>query len=650
MSSAIRSGNLRAARSVSRLGGNGVPRSASLEVAAPNLQRCAPMNVAAQPHAGALCTCGSGLTPVRCCDLNLATLGKGTASQHLQPLEERALEAQKRGDAAEAERLALDVLELAPARGAALTLLYQLRKAQGITPAAVALARRLVALDPNNLWATQELALLLLGRGDVAEALRHARNAVRIAPDHAQSHYLLGMALTEAYRPAVAEHHYRRALELASGRDPVLLCNLALCLKNQGKMAAARELYAESLAAAPGQLHALLGLARLEEADRNLDTALALLDRTEAAHPNHPSALLLRATVLGRRGAAADALQVLDGLAKLKESRDPAELLEQGRLFDRLGRHPEAFAAFTAGKRRLRELTGYRYQEEPARQLANRLEKFFTRARVATLPRATRRADVAQPLFVLGFPRSGTTLLEQTLSAHSAIVAGDELPMIAEITGLLPRLLDSPLSYPEALSELWMADHREDLDGVRDHYLRKVAQFGLVTEGATWFTDKMPLNERDLGLISLLFPQSPLLHVIRHPLDVVLSVYSNLLTHGYYCAYDLESIARHYVLTMNLVEHYRRELDLRYVQIRYEHLVEDQETVVRQVLDLIGLPFESRCLAFHENRRYARTASYAQVAEPLYARSKYRYRHYLAELQPVVAILEPWIERLGYAV
>jgi hypothetical protein len=137
--------------------------------------------------------------------------------------------------------------------------------------------------------------------------------------------------------------------------------------------------------------------------------------------------------------------------------------------------------------------------------------------------------------------------------------------------------------------------------------------------------------------------------VIRHPLDVVLSVYSNLLTHGYYCAYDLESIARHYVLTMNLVEHYRRELDLRYVQIRYERLVEDQETVVRQVLDLIGLPFESRCLAFHENRRYARTASYAQVAEPLYARSKYRYRHYLTELQPVVAILEPWIERLGYA-
>jgi len=587
---------------------------------------------------------------VRCCELNLASLGKATASQHLKPLEDRAIQAHQQGDRAESERLVLDVLELAPGRSAALTLLYQLRKAQGITAAAVALVRRIVALDPNNLWATQELALLMLGRGDIAEALNHARNAVRLAPDNAQSHYLLGMALTEGHRPAVAEYHYRRALSLATGRDPVLLANLALCLKNQGKMSAAREFYEESLAAAPGQLHALLGLARLEEADRNLDAALKLLDRADASHPKHPSVLLLRAIVLGRRGAVTDAVEVLDGLAQIKESRDPAEHLEQGRLFDRLGRYPEAFAAFTAGKRRLRELTGYAYQDAAARQLATRLEQFFSRKRLGTLPRATRRSDVAQPLFVLGFPRSGTTLLEQTLSAHSCIVAGDELPMIAEITNLLPRLLDSPLSYPEALSELWMADHREDLDGVRDHYLRKVAQFGLVTEGADWFTDKMPLNERDIGLISLLFPESPLLHVVRHPLDVVLSAYSNLLTHGYYCAYDLESIAHHYVLIMQLVENYRRELDLRYLRVRYEDLVDAQETTVRQALDFIGLPFEPSCLAFHENRRYARTASYAQVAEPLYARSKYRYRHYLAELKPVIALLEPLISHLGYEI
>jgi hypothetical protein len=214
----------------------------------------------------------------------------------------------------------------------------------------------------------------------------------------------------------------------------------------------------------------------------------------------------------------------------------------------------------------------------------------------------------------------------------------------------MPRLLDSPLAYPDALAELWMGDHREDLDTLRDHYLRKVAQLDIVREGTHWFTDKLPLNETDLGLIGLLFPESPILHVTRHPLDVVLSVYSNLLTHGYFCAYALESAALHYARIMDLVDHYCSQMTLRYQRVRYEGIVEDQEASIRSVLDFIGEPFDPACLAFHENRRYARTASYAQVTEKLYDRSRYRYRHYLEELAPVIPILQPVIDRLGYVV
>jgi len=206
------------------------------------------------------------------------------------------------------------------------------------------------------------------------------------------------------------------------------------------------------------------------------------------------------------------------------------------------------------------------------------------------------------------------------------------------------------LSYPEALAELWMGDHRDDLNNLRDHYFRRVAQLGIVPEGAAWFTDKMPLNEFDLGLIALVFPQSPLIHVIRHPLDVVLSAFSNLLTHGYFCAYALESVAQHYALTMDLVEHYRREMNLRYLPVRYEDMVDDQEASIRRILTFIGESFDPRCLDFHENRRYARTASYAQVTEKLYDRSRFRYRHYLSQLQPVLPILAQVIERLGYTV
>jgi tetratricopeptide (TPR) repeat protein len=596
------------------------------------------------------CLCGSLLSRARCCDLNLAALTVPEAIRHLVPLEEQAAEAKRRGDAEAAERLVLDVLELAPGRVGALAVLYEIRKVQGAHRATEALIRRIVALDPNNFWAVNEITLLLLGKGDIAEAERHARNAIRIAPENAQSHYLMGLVLTEAHRPAIGTYHYMRALQLSGARDPVLLANLALCLKNQGRMQEARALYQESLDAAPDSLHTLLGFARLEEADRNLTAAMALLDRAEAASPRNPSVKLLRAVVLGRMNDAKAAVALLDGMAETSAGLGASELLEKGRLLDQMGHYPEAFAAFVAGKSRLREDSGHAYLADHAGAITTRLRNFFTARRVSTLPRATRRVAVAQPLFVLGVPRSGTTLLEQTLTAHPNIAAGDELPFIHEITQLMPRMLESPLAYPEALAELWMGDHREDLDNLRDHYLRKVAQLGIVPEGAAWFTDKMPLNETDLGLISLLFPESPLIHVIRHPLDVVLSVFSNLLTHGFYCAYALESAALHYVRVMELVSAYRAELTLRYLPVRYEDMIDDQAATIRRVLDFVGEDFDPRCLAFHENTRYARTASYAQVSEKLYRRSRYRYRNYLPQLEPAIPILRPVIEQLGYTV
>ncbi|MDE2390263.1 MAG: sulfotransferase, partial [Rhodospirillales bacterium] len=173
---------------------------------------------------------------------------------------------------------------------------------------------------------------------------------------------------------------------------------------------------------------------------------------------------------------------------------------------------------------------------------------------------------------------------------------------------------------------------------------------GFLKEGAGFFTDKMPLNEMYLGLISLLFPQSPIIHVLRHPLDVVLSVYSNHLMHGYFCAAQLESIAAHYNLVADLMQHYRQNLAMRYLPVRYEEMVTDQEAQVRKLLEFIGVEFDPRCLSFEKNTRYARTASYAQVAEKLYDRSRYRYRPYLKHLAPVVEVLRPVIERLGYSV
>ncbi len=616
-----------------------------------------------------LCPCGSGLRPERCCALQVGSIPPAEATRHLVPLVERAIQAYQQGAKDVAERLCLDVLELAPDRPGALSVLYSIRKEQGKANAAAALIRRLVHFEPNNFEATNELALMLLGKGALGEAEIHARNAIRIAPQAPQAHNLMGMIMTEAQRPRLGEYHYRQVLEISGTRDPIVLANLAWCLKNQGRMEEARALYEESTAAAPDIRETLLGWARLEEADRNFAAAAEKLDRLDALFPGDPGSVLTRAVLLGRMKRHDDALALLDRQVEppVAESADgasappaamasapiglgPTELSEKGRLLDQLDRHDEAWAAFVEGKRLARELTGNAYLDQLANDMISRLHGFFVSGRLALLPRAGVRTDVPQPIFVLGFPRSGTTLVEQTLSAHPAISAGDELPLINDITNIMPRMLNSPLTYPEALAELWMGDQRDGLDNLRDYYLQKAAQMGVTEPGVRWFTDKMPLNETHLGLIALLFPASPLIHVIRHPLDVMISALSNHFTHGFFCATALETAATHYVRVMDLVMHYRAEMALRYLPVRYDAMVTHQADTVRAILDFVGLPFDERCLSFHENRRYARTASYAQVTEPLYDRSLDRYRHYRAHLEPIIPILRPTIERLGYTV
>jgi Flp pilus assembly protein TadD len=262
-----------------------------------------------------LCGCGSGLRAIRCCSLQLGAMPPAAATRHLVPLVERAMAAHRQGATETAERLCLDVQELAPDRPGALSVLYEIRKAQGRAQAAEALIRRIVTLDPNNLVATNELALILLGKGNLAEAEIHARNAVRIAPENPQAHNLMGMIMTEANRPQIGEYHYRRVLEFSAVRDPILLANLAWNLKSQGRMEEARTLYRESVAAAPDIRQTLLGFARLEEADPGFDAVQQILDDAETHFPDDAGLRLTRAALLGRMRRYDEALALIDSTA-----------------------------------------------------------------------------------------------------------------------------------------------------------------------------------------------------------------------------------------------------------------------------------------------------------------------------------------------
>ena len=597
----------------------------------------------------ALCECNSGLSAGYCCAYDPKIAPPEPEDAELDATVESASAALRAGDPEQAARLAVAALSRAPQRAHALATLAEVRLGQRRPRAAKALLERLMEIDPGNFWPVNKLGLLELscGNADAAEPL--ARRGIRIAPEHAQAHNLMGMTMTELHRAVVGEYHCRKVLELLGTRPALVLANLATNLFNQGRMEEARALYAEADTAAPDNPQTLLAWARMEEADRKFPAAHALLDKLDSLSPDDPAVSMTRAATLGRQKRYHEAIAVLEGAAARRERElRPVELLERGRLHDRLGRCDEAWADFDAGKARARELSGNSYDAAAARAFSERLKYFFRRRPLSLMPEVAVRDDIPQPIFIVGFPRSGTTLLEQTLSGSPAVAGGDELPVVNQIAAMLPRLLASPLEYPEALSDLWMGDKRDGLAEMRDHYLSRARHLGVMQEGAAHFTDKMPLNEVHLGLIALMFPKAPLLHVLRHPLDIMVSAMSNFFTHGAFCGSTLASAATHLVLAHELVAHYRAEMDLNYLAVRYEDIVLEQEGTMRGVFDFVGVPFDPVVLGFEANARFARTASYAQVTEKLYDRSLFRYRRYLRHLGPAIPILAPLIEQLGY--
>jgi hypothetical protein len=170
----------------------------------------------------------------------------------------------------------------------------------------------------------------------------------------------------------------------------------------------------------------------------------------------------------------------------------------------------------------------------------------------------------------------------------------------------------------------------------------------LFNSGKPLFTDKMPFNEIHLPLIRMAFPHAKIVHVVRHPLDVCVSMLANNMTHGFGCAYRIGDITHQLALVFDLVEHYRHQFECGDFVLQYESLVNAQAPLTGKLLEYLGLPFEDACLRFHENPRYAPTPSYARVAEQLNARAVNRHLHYARNLEPYASRLAPMMAKYGY--
>jgi Tfp pilus assembly protein PilF len=501
--------------------------------------------------------------------------------------------------------------------------------------------RSAIAHAPERRWHYADLTRLLLKVGRPADAEAVGRAALAHDPNNADAHAMLGSMLSErqAYVPAVA--HLRCAIDLV-GRRPELLVRLGRALMMHGDTDLARAALEEASAADPRMLLPVVSLAELEERAGRFYVASRLLDHAEPiARAAGTDVKLQRAALLERMGDIEHALGLLDAENELSG----AALLHRGRLRDRLGRHDDAWSDWGAGKALLAKCSGRHYPSAEVRRQVDALARFFTRERFGALPRAARRADVPQPIFIVGFPRSGTTLTEQIVAGHSRVRAGGELPFATDMKDYLVSLTGG--DFPNGLERL-TSDDPHWPDRVRDMYLEAATSFGLTAADADYFTDKMPLNEMWLPLLRTAFPQSPVILVRRHPLDVLTSVMAHDMTHGFHCGYELTNAAHHLATIDDLTGRYRDQQIGVTCELRYESLVADPRGETQRLMDAIGLKLEPSQLWPNQRARVPATPSYAQVRKPIVATSVGRWSAHATQLEAVRSIVSDAMQRGGY--
>jgi Flp pilus assembly protein TadD len=470
-------------------------------------------------------------------------------------------------------------------------------------------------------------------RGRVAEGLAQIREACAIQPADPEAHAQLGRWLSRLHRGEEALAAAERALAL--GPTAALTWDtIGVVLSRAGQHARAVECFEHATAIDAGRasLHfnlaaSLTFLGRFAEAERACESCIARDPRYWRAHSalaqlrrqtpddNHVERLR-RLLGAGNLGVEAE-LHLRHALAKELED---------------LGQDAESFAELAAGQRRRRQASGYDFERD--RVLFERVMRLFP---VALPPPASPVTDPAvAPIFVVGMPRTGTTLVERILASHSSVASAGESQNFGV---LLKRATGTP--PPRVLDEATIERSLDvDLAALGREYLRRTRP---ATTDRPRFVDKMPLNFFYLGHIARALPQARVVVLRRHPLDTGLSNFRQLFATGlsyYDYARDLRDIGRYYAMFDRLVAHWCRVLPGRIREVGYEALVADPRGETERLLAHCGLEWEDACLAFDRNPEAVATASAVQVRQPLYSSSVGRWRRFERELEPLRAELE----------
>jgi len=549
----------------------------------------------------------------------------------------------------QAEQALAELVKKHPKYFDARTLQIQLRDQAGDDAAVKKLFELLFAQFPRNEDALLVYALYMYDHRHYSKSIEACNHVLTLNNRSAAAHNLIGMCLVNSGTLERAESHFRRAVYF-DPRAPLPAGRLATVLRTLGRYDEAEHYFRIAMSLDPLSLDVLQSWIKMEEARKDFAKAREVLNYALSLQPKHPINLLSEAMLLRREKQLDEALACLDKVNpdNLQTNGKTLYYFERGKILDDLQRYPDAFEAFRLANEEVKKREKRVYDADKNHRELQACKSFFTRERLQQLPRAVARGNEPTPIFIVGFPRSGTSMLEQILSSHNSITAGDELIMMGRISHNAAGWMGSSQPYPDCLSELAEPGKEKNIQNFRDHYINTVQEMGIMEPWVKRFTDKMPLNEVHLGLINLVFPDAPVIHMLRHPLDVIVSSYCNNLYHGNNYSFDLQAAAQHYVQVMELVEHYQEQLDQPYLAIRYEDIVDNVEDATRQMLAFLKEPWQQQCVDFHLNSRHSRTASYAQVTEKVYTSSVARYKNYEEFLKPIIPQLEPIIHKLGY--
>ncbi len=581
-----------------------------------------------------------------------------------------------------ARNLIEKAVRLAPGHAMAFNNLGEVHRALGAFEKAVESYRRAIAIDPGYAEAHGNLGLALAELGETGEAEDRYRQAIGLDPSFPEPHANLGTLLRERGDLEAAAESFREALSIAP-HMPGLLCDLGSVLIKLHRREEAETAYLKGLSLEPDNvdiLHNLgslqFGLDKPDEAERTylrglninpshiktintlaylyekmnrLDDADRLVKRGLDLDPGNPN-LQLRAAQLERRDG-----RIEDALARLTKvelsDMEPGDVMdihfELGMLFDRRNKPDKAFGHFIQANNCSRTNTETGDLAELRDLYRNMIENFqvaFPQGEKNSNPLPVQEQT---PLaFLVGFPRSGTTLLDQILNSHPNIATIEEQTYIES---LFRELTEGPDGYRERLADL----SPERIGSLRSAYFDSVSANIPHRAGQT-IIDKYPLNIVYTGLIQRIFPEARFILAIRHPCDACLSCFMQNFKVNKAMAnfFSLGEAVAFYTQVMGLWRQYRAAMALNFHIIRYEDVVDDMGGETAKLLDFLGLDWDDAVLDYRataKSRIKINTPSYHQVTEPIYKRAKYRWQRYAKYFEPYLDELKPFIEDFGYS-